>query len=126
MDNPLTPEQQSVLIEDSLHTYPIVSMPRDITADVMARIQTIPAPRPFSLTWNEVALAIIFSMCIGAIWFSLYHLPPIAIAQLRKESVLLYQHILVNASWLIPAFSFGLAGFLSALIIPYLRRELMK
>src|SRR6266508_215845 len=124
MDNPLTPEQQSVLIEDSLHTYPIVSMPRDITADVMARIQTIPAPRPFSLTWNEVALAIIFSMCIGAIWFSLYHLPPIAIAQLRKESVLLYQHILVNASWLIPAFSFGLAGFLSALIIPYLRREL--
>jgi len=126
MDNPLTPEQQSVLIEDSLHTYPIVSMPRDITADVMARIQTIPAPRPFSLTWNEVALAIIFSMCIGAIWFSLYHLPPIAIAQLRKESVLLYQHILVNASWLIPAFSFGLAGFLSALIISYLRRELMK
>ncbi|HEX9330816.1 MAG TPA: hypothetical protein VF896_02935 [Anaerolineales bacterium] len=126
MDNPLTPEQQNILIEDSLHTYPIVSMPRDITVDVIARIQTIPVPRPFQLTWNDLVLGIILSVCMGAIWFSLYHLPPIVIAQIRKESILLYQHILVNARWLIPTFSFGLAGFLSALTIPYLRKELIK
>ena len=126
MDNPLTPEKKNIVIEDALHTYPIASMPRDITADVMARIQTIPAPRPFRLTWNDLALAVILSVCIGAVLFSLYHLPPLAVAQIRKESILLYQHILVNARWLIPAFSFGLAAFFSALTIPYLRQELTK
>jgi len=126
MDNPLTPEEQNIVIEDALHTYPMASMPRDITMDVMKRIQTIPAPRAFRLTWNDLALSIIISLCIGAVWFSLDHLPPIVVAQARKESILLYQHILVNARWLIPAISFGLAAFLSALTIPYLRKELMK
>ena len=126
MDNPLTPEEQNIVIEDALHTYPMASMPRDITMDVMKRIQTIPAPRAFRLTWNDLALSIIISLCIGAVWFSLDHLPPIVVAQARKESILFYQHILVNARWLIPAISFGLAAFLSALTIPYLRQELMK
>jgi len=126
MDNRLTPEAKNALVEEALQTYPLASMPRDITADVMSRIQAIPAPHPFRLTWNDLALAVILSGCIGAVWFSLYHLPPLAVAQIRKESILFYQHILVNARWLIPAFSFGLAGLLSALTIPYLRRELMK
>jgi len=126
MDNSLTPEKQTIVIEDALHTYPVMPMPRDITADVMSRIQAIPAPRPFRLAWNDLALALILSVCIGAVWFSIYHLPPLVVAQIRKESILFYQHILVNAHWLIPAFSFGLAGLFSALTIPYLRRELMK
>src|SRR6266508_1647103 len=121
MDNRLTPEAQNAVVEDALQTYPLADMPRDITADVMARIQTIPAPRPFRLAWNDLALAMILSACIGAVWFSLYHLPPLVVAQIRKETILSYQHILVNARWLTPAFSFGLAGFLSALTIPYLR-----
>lgn len=126
MDNPLTPDKQNIVIEDALQTYPMASMPRDITADVMRRIQTIPAPRPFWLTWSDLALGIVISLCIGAVWFSLDHLPPIVIAQARKESILLYQHILVNARWLIPAVSFSLAAFLSALTIPCLRQELIK
>ncbi|HSB02017.1 MAG TPA: hypothetical protein VLE49_15315 [Anaerolineales bacterium] len=126
MDNPLTPENQNILIEDALQTYPMAAMPRDITADVMRRIQTIPAPRPFRLTWNDFVLGIILALCVGAVWFSLDHLPPLAVAQIRKESILFYQHILVNARWLIPAFSFGLAAVLSALTIPYLRQELTK
>ena len=126
MDNSLTPEKQDLLIEDALQTYPVASMPRDISAEVMSRVQTIPVPRPFRFTWSDIALTMILSLCIGAVWFSLNHLPPIAIAQIRKESILLYQHILVNAHWLLPAFSFGLAAFLSALTIPYLRRELMQ
>ncbi len=126
MDNPLTPDKQNIVIEDALQTYPMASMPRDITADVMRRIQTIPAPRPFRLTWSDLALGIVVSLCIGAVWFSLDHLPPIVIAQARKESILLYQHILVNARWLIPAVSFSLAAFLSALTIPCLRQELIK
>ncbi len=126
MDNPLTPEKQNILIEDALHTYPTASLPRDITADVLRRIQTVPAPRPFRLTWNDLALSMILSLCAGAIWFSLSHLPPLVVAQIRKESILFYQHMLVNVRWLVPVLFFGLAAFLSALTLPYLRRELMK
>ena len=126
MDNSLTPEQQNAAIEDALHTYPIAPMPRDITADEMARIQTVPAPRPFRLTWNDLVLCRVIALCIGASWFGLQSLPPLVVAHIRKESILLYQQWLVNARWLIPALSFGLAGFFAALTIPYLRQELRK
>lgn len=126
MGNPLTPDQQTAAIEDALDTYPIAPMPRPVTAEVMARIKTIPAPRPLRFTWNDLVLAFIFSVCIGAMWFSIDHLPPLVVAQIRKESILLYQYLLVNMRWLIPALTFGLAAFLSALTIPYLRRELLK
>ncbi len=92
----------------------------------MRRIQTVPGPQPFRLTWNDFALSAILSLCMGAIWFSLHHLPPLMVAQIRKESILFYQHILVNARWLIPALFFGLAAALAALTIPYLRHELTK
>jgi hypothetical protein len=126
MDNLLTPKQKNILIEDALHTYPVASMPRDLTVDVMARIQTSPAPRPFRLAWSDLVLAVLISLCIGALWFSLYNLPPLVAAQIRKESILFYQYLLVNARWLVPMVSFGLAAFLSALTVPYLRQELMK
>ena len=126
MDSPLTPEKQNSILEDALHTYPMAPMPRDLTVDVISRIQAIPTPRPFRLTWSDILLSIILSLCVGAVWFGLNHLPPIVVAQIRKESILLYQQILVNARWLIPALSFGLAAFLAALTLPYLRRELIK
>jgi hypothetical protein len=126
MDNSLTPEKENALIEDALRTYPILPMPRDITANVMARIQTIPAPRPFRLTWNDVLLGSVLVICMAAVWFSLQNLPPLVVAQIRKESILLYQQVIVNSRWLVPALSFGLAAFFAALTIPILRRELMK
>jgi hypothetical protein len=126
MDNPLTPDQQNVVIEEALYTYPIAPMPRPVTLEVMARIKTIPAPRAFHLAWNDLVLALIFSVCIGAMWFSINHLPPLVVAQIRKESILLYQEMLVNIRWLTPLLFFGLAAFFSALTIPYLRREALK
>ena len=126
MDNPLTPEKQNAMIEDALHTYPVMPIPRDITMDVMSRIQTIPTPRPFRLTWNDFILSLITALCIGAVWFSVQNLPPLAVAQIRKESILLTQQIIVNARWLIPVLSFAFAGFFAALTIPYLRQELMR
>jgi hypothetical protein len=126
MDNQLTPDQQNVVIEEALYTYPIAPMPRPVTLEVMARIKTIPAPRAFHLTWNDLVLALIFSVCIGAMWFSINHLPPLVVAQIRKESILLYQEMLVNIRWLTPLLFFGLAAFFSALTIPYLRREALK
>jgi hypothetical protein len=101
-------------------------MPRDITVDVMSRIQAAPAPRLFRLTWNDFVLSMVIAICIAAVWFSLQNLPPLVVAQIRKESILLYQQMIVNARWLIPVLSFGLAGFLAALTVPYLRQELMK
>lgn len=126
MDNPVTPENQNFLIEDALQTFPQAAMARDITADVMARIRTSPAPRPFRLGWSDVVLGIVLSLSLGAIWFSLSNLPPLAVAHLRKESILFYQYLLVNARWLVPLVSFSLAAFLAALTIPYLKRELTK
>ncbi len=126
MDNSLTPENQNIVIEDALETYPLAPMPRDITAEVMRRVRSVPAPRSFRLTLNDLALGVVISLCIGAIWFSLHYLPPVVVAQIRKESILFYQHLLVNVRWLVPALSFSLAAFLAALTIPYLRQELTK
>jgi hypothetical protein len=126
MDNALTPEQQNIAIEDALQTYPLASLPRDITVDVLARLHTVPSPRPFRLAWNDIVVVFVLALCIGAIWFSLYNLPPIVVAQMRKESILFYQYILVNARWLIPIVSFGLAGLLLTLTLPYLGQELTR
>lgn len=126
MDKSLTPENQNAILEDALQTYPVMPMPRDITMDVMARLETVSAPRPFRLTWNDILLSVVLAACLGAMWFSIQNLPPIVIAHIRKESLLFYQQLLVNARWLIPVLSFGLASFFAALTIPYLRRELIK
>lgn len=126
MDKPLTPETQNLVLEDALHTYPLMPMPRDISMDVLSRIQAVPAPRPFRLTWTDLVLSLVLAMCVGALWFSVQNLPPLIVVQIRKESILLYQQILVNARWLVPLIAFSMAGFLAALTIPYLRRELMK
>ena len=126
MDNPLTPENENILLEDALESFPLASMPREITLDVLMRIQSSPQPRPFRLTWTDVLLAITLSLSIGAVWFSLQSLPPLVAAQVHKTSVLIYQYVFVNARWLIPTVSFGLAGFLGALTIPYLRQELTR
>jgi hypothetical protein len=126
MDNPLTPEKQNAILEEALHTYPVAQMPREITMDVMKRIQTIPAPRPFRLTWNDLLVSLVLAFCMGAVLFSVQNLPPLIVAQIRKESILLYQQFVVNARWLVPVLSFGLASLLAALTIPFLRQELMK
>ena len=126
MNNPLTPANRDAVIEDALHTYPVMPIPRDITVDVMSRIQAMPVPHPFRLTWNDLVLSVVLAVCMGAVWFSLQNLPPLVVAHLRKESILLVQQMIVNARWLIPVLSFGLAGFFAALTIPYLRQELRK
>ena len=126
MDHALTPDEQNFMIEDALNTYPVVPMPRDIATDVMARIQTVPAPRSFRLTWNDLVLGVVLAMCIGAIWFSLHSLPPLFVAQIRKESILLYQQIILNTRWLILLLPFVFAGFFAALTIPYWRQEFTK
>ena len=123
MDNRL---EQDALIEDALQNYPLTPMPRDITAVVMARIQTTPAPRPFQVTWNDFAIALSITLCVVALFFTAQNLPPIMLTKIRIQGILFYQDILVNARWLVPAVLFGAAAFFSALTIPYFQKQLTK
>ena len=115
MDNRL---EQDALIEDALKSQPLAPMPRSITVDVMARIQT--NTRPALITWNDFVLSLVIALCIGALFFTLQNLPPILLVKLRIQSILLYQDILVNMRWLVPNLFFGIAALLAALTIPTL------
>ena len=126
MDKPLTSEKQNASLEDALHTYPIIPIPHDMTVQIMSQIQANPMQARLRLNWNDVILSTVIAICVGALWFSVENLPPLIVAQIRKETILFYQQILVNARWFVPALSFGLAVFFVALSIPILRRELRK
>ena len=117
MDNRL---KQDALIEDALQSQPLAPMPRSITIDVMARIQSAEAKRPAILTWSDFILSAVVASCVLAMWFTSQHLPPIFMAKLKIQGILLYQDFIVNARWLVPALMFGLAAFFVALTVPTL------
>ena len=121
MDNRL---KQDVLIDDALRSQPLAPMPRSVTADVMARIQK--DARPPLVTWNDFVLSLVIALSIGALFFAGQSLPPIMLAKLRIQVILLYQDFFVNARWLVPTLFFGLAAFLSALTLPTLIRMTTK
>ena len=110
--------KQDMLIEDALKNVPLATMPRSITLDVMTRIQK--DVRPTLVTWNDFALSLVIALCVGALFFAVQNLPPIMLAKIRIQGILLYQDFLVNARWLVPAVMFGLAALLAALTIPSL------
>ncbi len=113
MDNRL---EQDTLIENALKSQMLAPMPRSITANVMARIQV--EQRPVLVTWNDFAIALVIALTIGALVVTAQSLPPIALAKLRIQGILLYQDFIVNARWLIPTLFFGTAALLSALTLP--------
>ena len=115
MDNRLN---QDTMIEEALSSQPLAEMPRSVTMDVMARIQK--ETRPKLITWSDFVLSLVLALSVVAVFFALLSLPPIAIAKLRIQGILLYQDIIVNARWLIPSLLFGAATLLSALTIPTL------
>lgn len=110
--------KQDALIEDALGSQPLAPMPRSITANVMSRIQV--ENRPALVTWNDFVIALVIALTIGALFITIQSLPPVALAKLHIQSILLYQGFIVNARWLVPSLFFGLAAFLSALTIPML------
>ena len=113
MDNRL---EQDALIEDALKQYPLAPMPRSITASVMSRIQV--EKRPALVTWSDFVIALVIALTIGAGFVTYESLPPVALAKLRIQGILLYQGFIVNASWLIPALFFGLAALFASFAIP--------
>jgi hypothetical protein len=117
--------KQDALIEDALKSQPLAPMPRNVTADVMSRIRGADAKRPALLSWSEFALSLVITFCIVALWFTFTNLPPILVLKLRIQTILLYQHFLVNARWLVPAVLFGMAAVLAAVTIPSLYKMTM-
>ncbi len=112
--------KQDALIEDALKSQSLVPMPRSVTADVMSRIRVADAKRPALLTWSDLVLSFVIASCMAALWFSVANLPPILLAKLRIQSILIYQDFLVNARWLVPVVLFGMAAVLAAVTIPSL------
>ena len=112
--------KQDALIEDALKSQSLAPMPRSVTVDVMSQIRSADAKRPVLLTWSDFVLSLVITSCLGAIWFTLANLPPILVVKLRIQGILLYQHFLVNAHWLVPAMLFGMAAVLAAVTIPSL------
>jgi hypothetical protein len=121
MDNRLTPEQKDEMIENTLREMPLAPMPRDITADVMKHIQTEPAPR-FRLTWVDVMLSLVITLCFFAIWIGLQNLPPLAFLKLRIQGILLWQKLIVNAYLLIPSISISVGTGLAFIALINLRQ----
>ena len=117
--------KQDALIEDALKSQPLASMPRSVTMDVMLRVQTRQSKRPAVLTWSDFALSVVIASCLAALWFAVQNLPPILLAKLRIQGILLYQDFLVNSRWLAPAAMFGLAGLLAVITIPTLLKMTM-
>ena len=115
MDNRL---KQDAQLEDAFRSQPLAEMPRSVTVSVMARIQK--DTRPKLITWNDFVLSLVIALSIGAVFFAAQSLPPIMIAKLRIQGILLYHGFLVNARWLVPSLLFGGAAFISALTIPSL------
>lgn len=115
MDNRL---KQDALIEDALNSQPLAPMPRSVTANVMARIQK--DTRPSLVTWNDLVLSLVIALSVGALFFTAQSLPPILVAKIRIQGILLYQDFLVNVRWLIPAVFFGLAALLAGFTLPTL------
>jgi hypothetical protein len=123
MDDRLIPTQND-RIEDALRSYPPASMPRSITGDVMARLQTTPAPR-FQLTRNDMILAVVLTLVFNSIIFGLQFLPGHVVLQIRIQGILAWQAFLVNMRWLLPTLLFGSAAVLAAVIVPILYRMTM-
>ncbi len=115
--------KQDALIEEALKSEPLASMPRSITADVMRRIQM--KERPVIITWSDFGLSFVIASCIAALWFASQNLPPVLLAKLHIQGILLYQDFLVNSRWLVPTLFFGLAALLAALTIPTLIKMTM-
>jgi hypothetical protein len=115
MDNRL---KRDALIEDVLKSQPLAAMPRNITEDVMANIRK--DMRPAILTWSDFVLSTVIAACIAALWFASQYVPPIYLAKLKIQGILLHQAFLVNGRWLVPVMMFGLAAFFAALTIPTL------
>ena len=122
MDGLLTPDERENIIEDALRSYPLATMPGDITSLVMSSIRREPASH-FQMTRTDYLLTIVLTLVLGAILLGFQTLPPIALLQMRIQGILLWQSFLVNYRWLLPVTSITLGTFLGGIAFHQLLRS---
>jgi hypothetical protein len=118
MDNRL---DQDALVEDALNDLPLEPMPRDLVPGVMARVKS--GTRPAIFSWRDLVVGFVVLLAVGALFFAVQNLSPLALAKLRIQGILLYQDLLIHARWLVPAAFIGLTLLLASLALSPLGRN---
>jgi len=113
-----------LLIEDALKSQPLAEMPRSVTVNVMSRIQK--DRRPTIFTWQDVLSGMVLGLCMVALWFTYQNLPPLVLLKIHNQGILLYQALLINSRWMIPALMFGAASVFAAATVPLLFQMLSR
>jgi len=90
----------------------------------MSRIQK--DQRPAIFTWQDALSGAVLGLCMLALWFTYQNLPPIVLLKIHNQGILIYQALLINSRWMIPAVMFGAASFFAAAAIPMLLQMLAQ
>jgi hypothetical protein len=110
---PLTDKdrQAHAVVEAALQTYPRAQAPARFVDEVMRRVQAYPGyvvPRPkFQFPWWELLASIILSVMLAVVWLVWRILPPVYLAQLRVQWLIILQRLGLLGrgemlAWLIP------------------------
>src|SRR5262245_25601063 len=104
--NPEIDHEQDVdqAIDDALRTYPLAPAPPSITLNVMARLRNLPPEaRPrFRLGWFDYAMGL-FTTSLAGVGFVLWQsIPPLLVARLQVEWLILLQRLAQIAPHLPP------------------------
>ena len=86
-------DQEFVLVEDAMRTYPLADTPPNFASAIMTRIRGLtPAPR-FHVSWLEPLISL-FIPGVGILLLILWtSLPPQAVAYLQSRTILLWQFL---------------------------------
>jgi len=112
--------KQDAIIEDALHSQSMAKMPRSIKTDVMSRIQK--DKRPSIFTWKDIVLAFGLVFSFRALLYALQNLPPILLAKLRIQGILVYQEFLIGSHSFGESLSYAVLAVFSILFLQYLYR----
>jgi hypothetical protein len=122
-----TDHQVHAVVESALQSYPLTKAPAGLYANVMARVQALPrlvTVRPkFQFPWLELLVSLILPVMMGMIWLVWLILPPVYLARLRVQGLIVWQQVGLMGqgemlAWLLPlglllaVICFGLAATL--------------
>jgi hypothetical protein len=106
-----TDRQAHAIVEAALQAYPRVQAPTRFAAKVMARVQAKPGravTRPkFQFPWSELLISTILPLMMGMVWLVWRLMPPVYLAQLRVQGLILWQQLGWSGQselhvWLVP------------------------
>jgi hypothetical protein len=124
--------QAHAIVEAALQTYPRVQAPSRFAVRVMARVQAKPGravTRPkFQFPWLELLVSMILAVTVGIVWLVWPILPPVYLAQLRIQGLIMWQQVGLLGrgemlAWLIPLVMLLSAVFLGGAAVVFTSRR---